>query len=43
MQNDNSNVKKFDKKEYNKQSIFKFMEFDSIRDNMIVQKDGKRF
>ena len=31
------------KKEYNKQSIFKFMEFDSIRDNMIVQKDGKRF
>ena len=32
-----------EKKEYNKQSIFKFMEFDSIRDNMIVQKDGKRF
>ncbi len=31
------------KKEYNIQSIFKFMEFDSIRDNMIVQKDGKRF
>ncbi len=31
------------KKEYNKQSIFKFMEFDSIRDNMIVQKEGKRF
>ncbi len=31
------------KKEYNKQSIFKFMDFDSIRDNMIVQKDGKRF
>lgn len=28
---------------YNKQSIFKFMEFDKIDDNMIVQKDGKRF
>lgn len=28
---------------YNKQSIFKFMDFDKIEDNMIVQKDGKRF
>lgn len=28
---------------YSKQSIFKFMEFDKIDDNMIVQKDGKRF
>lgn len=28
---------------YNKQSIFKFMEFDNIRDNMIIQKNGKRF
>ena len=28
---------------YNKESIFKFMEFDEIKDNMIVQKDGKRF
>lgn len=28
---------------YNKQSIFDFMEFDKIDDNMIVQKDGKRF
>ncbi len=28
---------------YTKQSIFKFMEFDKIDDNMIVQKDGKRF
>ena len=28
---------------YNKQSIFKFMEFDKIEDNMIIQKDGKRF
>ncbi len=29
--------------EYNKQSIFDFMEFDKIEDNMIVQKNGKRF
>lgn len=28
---------------YNKQSIFKFMEFDKIQDNMIIQNDGKRF
>lgn len=28
---------------YNKQSIFKFMEFDKIQDNMIIQKEGKRF
>ena len=28
---------------YSKESIFKFMEFDEIRDNMIVQKNGKRF
>lgn len=28
---------------YGKESIFKFMEFDKIEDNMIVQKDGKRF
>lgn len=28
---------------YNKQSIFKFMDFDKIEDNMIIQKDGKRF
>ena len=26
-----------------KQSIFNFMEFDSIDDNMIIQKDGTRF
>ena len=29
--------------EYNKQSIFDFMEFDSIEDNMIVQRNGKRY
>lgn len=28
---------------YSKQSIFKFMEFDKISDNMIVQREGKRF
>ena len=36
---ENSNVQQH----YNKQSIFKFMEFDKIQDNMIVQNDGKRF
>lgn len=28
---------------YSKQSVFDFMEFDKIEDNMIVQKDGKRY
>ena len=28
---------------YNKQSITKFMEFDKIEDNMIVQKNGNRY
>ena len=28
---------------YNKQSISKFMEFDKIEDNMIVQKNGNRY
>ena len=28
---------------YTKHSIFDFMEFDKIDDNMIVQKDGKRY
>jgi len=27
---------------YNKQSISKFMEFDKVEDNMIVQKNGNR-
>lgn len=43
----NTSVDKNSKKEitamYNKQSIFNFMEFDKIEDNMIIQKDGKRF
>ena len=30
-------------KEYETKSIFDFMEFDSVRDNMIIQKGGKRF
>lgn len=29
--------------EYSKESIFSFMEFDEIDNNMIVQKNGKRF
>ncbi len=28
---------------YNKQSIFSFMEFDKVEDNMIIQKNGNRF
>ena len=30
-------------KSYSRESIFKFMDFDKIEDNMIVQKNGKRF
>ncbi len=30
-------------KGYNKQSINKFMEFDKVEDNMIVQKNGNRY
>ena len=30
-------------KEYTKESIFSFMEFDGIEDNMIIQKDGKKY
>ena len=30
-------------KGYNKQSITKFMEFDKVEDNMIVQKNGNRY
>ncbi len=30
-------------KEYTKESIFKFIEFDKIEDNMIVQKNGNRY
>ncbi len=30
-------------REYTKQSIFKFMEFETVEDNMIVQKNGMRY
>ena len=30
-------------KNYTKESIFNFMEFDKIEDNMIIQKDGSRY
>lgn len=45
-----NNVKETTKKEatkssssYSKRSIFDFMEFEDIQDNMIIQKNGKRF
>ena len=38
---DSTSVKTY--KEYTRESIFNFMEFSGIQDNMIVQKDGKRF
>lgn len=40
--NTNSDAKKI-AKEYSKESIFKFMEFDKVQDNLIVQKNGKRY
>ena len=30
-------------KDYDVKSVFDFMEFETVKDNMIVQKDGKRF
>lgn len=36
-------VKKNNTETYSKQSVFDFMEFDKIEDNMIVQRDGKRY
>ena len=39
--NDNMNVKK--ELDYTKNSIFSFMEFDKIEDNMIVRKNGKQY
>ncbi len=38
-----SEVKKEKETGYDKQSIFNFMEFEDIKDNMIVQKNGKRY
>lgn len=42
---ENKNDKKKSKiqESYNIQSVFDFMEFDKIEDNMILQKNGKRF
>lgn len=37
------NPKEINTKVQNKQSIFKFMEFDTVRDNMIIQKNGTRY
>lgn len=41
----NENVSSTEKntKAQNKQSIFNFMEFDTVRDNMIIQKNGNRY
>ena len=41
--NSNSNGKTKVQQLYNIQSIFNFMEFDKIEDNMIVQKNGKKY
>ncbi len=41
--NDDKNKTTGEYKQYNKQSIYDFMEFDKIEDNMIVQKNGKRY
>lgn len=42
-ENKKEKSKTLEAKVYNKESIFKFMEFDKIQDNMIVQKDGMRY
>jgi hypothetical protein len=42
-ENSNTSDAKKIAREYTKQSIFKFMEFDDIKDNMIVQKNGMRY
>ena len=39
----NSNSKKEESTGYSKLSIFDFMDFDGVEDNMIVQKNGKRY
>lgn len=40
---ENSSDAKKIAREYTKQSVFKFMEFEAIEDNMIVQKNGMRY
>lgn len=39
----NTNVKKDSKKTYTVESVFDFMDFDKIEDNMISQKNGERY
>ena len=39
----NEKAQKINTVVYNKQSIFSFMEFDKIQDNMIVRKNGNKF
>ena len=41
--NGNKNTKKTKSLGENKQSIHKFMEFDTVDDNMIIQDNGKRY
>ena len=38
-----STVENTKKPQQDKQSIFNFMEFDTVRDNMIIQRKGKRY
>ncbi len=40
---DTKNVKKSSSKTFNVGSVFDFMEFDKIEDNMIIQKKGSRY
>ena len=39
----NSNVKKESRKTYTVESVFDFMDFDKVEDNMISQKNGERY
>ena len=42
-ESENTEIKKEDTVTYKKLSVFDFMQFDKIEDNMIVQDDGKKF
>ena len=42
-ENENTNSVSTNPNSQNKQSIFNFMEFDTVRDNMIIQKKGARY
>ena len=42
-QNNKENKRKLVAKEYTTESIFNFMEFDKIEDNMIVQRNGDKY